>query len=402
MINPSVMFENFRLDSQVCPSCASTGMTAFYTVTGIPVHSCLLMASQDEAVNFPRGDLQLAHCPACGFICNTQFDSSVQNYCSRYEESQGFSGCFNEFQDRLIGRLVDKYDIRNKDVLEIGCGKGEFLTRLCEAGSNRGVGIDPSYVPGRSSEGSNPDITFIRDFYSENYADLNADFIVCRHTLEHIAPVGRFIRNLRQTIGSRTDTLVFFEVPDVMRMLGEGAFWDIYYEHCSYFSVGSLARLFRQNAFDLLEVSLDFDDQYIMLVARPTSTATLPELPGEDDLGQIEQSVETFRQSCQERIGKWRRFMSTSGGRKTVAWGSGSKGVAFLSTLKLGQEVPYVVDINKYRQGKFMPATGQRIVAPDFLATFRPDDVIVMNPIYCGEIQADLQNLGIKARLHAV
>jgi hypothetical protein len=37
-------------------------------------------------------------------------------------------------------------------------------------------------------------------------------------------------------IGERDDTAVFFETPDAKRVLAEGAFWDIYYEHCSYFS----------------------------------------------------------------------------------------------------------------------------------------------------------------------
>ena len=32
------------------------------------------------------------------------------------------------------------------NILEIGCGKGEFLVQICEIGDNRGVGIDPTYV----------------------------------------------------------------------------------------------------------------------------------------------------------------------------------------------------------------------------------------------------------------
>ena len=37
-----------------------------------------------------------------------------------------------------------------------------------------------------------------------------------------------------------------FELPDSRRVFDEVAFWDIYYEHCSYFTPGSLARLFRE------------------------------------------------------------------------------------------------------------------------------------------------------------
>ena len=69
--------------------------------------------------------------------------------------------------------------------------------------------------------------------------------MLCRHTLEHIAPTGRFLRTIRNVIGDRSDTVVLFELPDAVRILREGAFWDINYEHCSYFSPGSLSRLFR-------------------------------------------------------------------------------------------------------------------------------------------------------------
>jgi len=62
------------------------------------------------------------------------------------------------------------------------------------------------------------------------------------------------------------------------------AFEDIYYEHCSYFSPGSLARLFRSCDFDVVELTCDFDDQYIILVAKPSAGPTEPRHALEDDL----------------------------------------------------------------------------------------------------------------------
>ena len=67
---------------------------------------------------------------------------------------------------------------------------------------------------------------------------------------------------------------MFFEVPDVGRVLREQAFWDIYYEHCSYFSPGSLARVFRANRFDVIELAKEYDEQYVMIVVRPVDRPT--------------------------------------------------------------------------------------------------------------------------------
>ena len=74
---------------------------------------------------------------------------------------------------------------------------------------------------------------------------------------------------VRAAIGDRTDTVVLFELPDVLRVLRDAAFWDVYYEHCSYFSPGSLARLFRLTGFEVLRLEMDYDDQYILLEAKP-------------------------------------------------------------------------------------------------------------------------------------
>ena len=142
-------------------------MQLFYDVDNIPVHSTLQMATPEAAVNYPRGQLKLGFCPSCGFVHNSVFDSSVHEYSSNCEESQGFSPTFNSFAKKLAQRWIDRYDLRNKEILEIGCGKGEFLVLMCELGNNRGIGIDPSYQPDRNpSKPLPPGLRFIQDHYS--------------------------------------------------------------------------------------------------------------------------------------------------------------------------------------------------------------------------------------------
>ena len=246
-------FEPQNDPTAVCPNCRGQGMHLFYEIRDIPVHSCLLMRTRAEALDYPTGDLRLGFCPSCGFLANTLFDSAVHEYSARYEETQGFSECFNAFARGLAQRLIDQYDLHGKRILEIGCGKGEFLALMCELGENHGIGIDPAYVPDRQPKGAVARAEFIRDFYLPKYAHLSADFFVCRHTLEHIAQTLEFMQLVRDAIGTRDDTLFFMEVPETIRILRSGAFWDVYYEHCSYFSPGSLARVIRSCGFDLLD-----------------------------------------------------------------------------------------------------------------------------------------------------
>ena len=80
-----------------------------------------------------------------------------------------------------------------------------------------------------------------------------------------------------------------------------------------------------------------------------------------------------------------------------------SKGVAFLTTL--GQsidDIAYAVDINPIKHGTFMAGTGQEIVAPEFLREYRPDVVVIMNPVYRAEVTADLSALGLSPQIETL
>ena len=130
-----------------CPNCGGGGMAPLYSLDGIPVHSTIQLSKRDEALKFPTGNLTFGFCPKCAFFANTRYDPSVQEYSTQCEESQHVSPTFNKFATALAERWIDRYDIRDKTIIEVGCGKGEFLTLMCELGNNNGIGIDPS-APG--------------------------------------------------------------------------------------------------------------------------------------------------------------------------------------------------------------------------------------------------------------
>lgn len=388
-----------------CPSCGANSIQLFYNVSQVPVHSVLLLHDRETAVNFPTGDITLGFCQSCGFISNVAFDASKQDYAGEYEATQGYSPTFNAFSRRLAGDLIDRYDLHGKHIVEIGCGMGEFLYLLCEMGGNTGTGFDPAYDPARAIVEIGDNINFVKDYYSEKYAAQKGDFFCCKMTLEHISETAEFVGTVRRAVGDDPDKVVFFQVPNARYVFGDVAFWDIYYEHCSYFSLGSIARLFRHVGFDVIDLWTDYDDQYLMIGARPLTSQSINQLAQENDLVQVAQDVAQFSERYPLLLAEWRqRFAEFRGnGRRVVLWGGGSKGVSFLTTLGIGLDtVQYVVDINPNKSGTFMAGTGQEIVAPDFLPSYQPDVVIVMNPIYREEIRRDLEKLGLTPDLLTV
>ncbi len=389
-------------NSEKCPSCGSIGLKSFYKVDSVPVHSCVLKDSRDEALGFPEGSIDLRFCPACGFITNMAYDIKHRDYSTGYEDQQSFSATFNDFARGLAEKWVKKYDLHNKKIIEIGCGKGDFLRLICEIGDNHCIGIDPAFIEDRVESAEN--IVFIKDYYSEKYSYLKGDMICCRHTLEHIDRTAEFIRTIRKSIGDNTDTLVFFEIPDAMRVLKEQAFWDIYYEHCSYFTPGSLGRLFRAEGFEILDLYTEFDDQYLIIETKASPKPVAKPHPAEEPSSQTEKEVLEFEENIKSRLDFWRGFFNTAfgQGKKIAVWGSGSKCVAFMTTLGLRDQVGAIVDINPHRHSKFIPSVGKEIVDPQMLKDYHPDIVVIMNPIYRNEIAADLKAMGLDPELMAV
>jgi SAM-dependent methyltransferase len=376
-------------------------MSLFYEVKSIPVHSCVLLSNEDDAMNFPIADVNLGICKNCGFISNVIFNPSLLDYSMNYEDQQSFSPTFIVFVQKLANYLIKKYNLYNKDILEIGCGKGDFLLLICKLGNNRGIGIDPAFVNDRIEDISPRQITFIKDYYSERYAHYHGDFICCRHTLEHIYNTGEFVRGIRRAIGDRLDTIVFFEVPDVTRILHEIAFWDIYYEHCSYFSPGSLAQLFRLNKFEVIEITRTFGGQYLLIETKPVLEIANKKHELEENVYEIENDVNYFSLNYRKKLIDWKKQLDQikSDGLRAVVWGSGSKCVSFLTTMNVKDEVNAIIDINPYRHGKFIPKVGKKILPPEYLKEYQPDITYVMNPIYLNEIRQNIENMGVSTKI---
>ncbi len=387
------------------PVCPESEAIPLLDMPGVPVHCNVLWPTRQAALAAPRGDIRLTYLPACGHAYNPAFDPSLMEYTQEYENSLHFSPRFQEYATALAGGLVEKYDLRDKDIVEIGAGKGDFLIMLCALSGNRGWGYDPSYVPEPGYIA--PNVTFVQDFYTEKYLDQRADLIVCRHVLEHIPDPDAFVAQVRRAVGEQ-QSVVFFEVPNALWTLQRGGIWDVIYEHCSYYSPTSLAHLFERHGFRVLAVNEVFGGQFLTIEAvteegargqgaRAREESSSPE-PGTWNLepaADAEAFAAAYRAKRDEWCGRLRELAAA--GQRGVVWGAGSKGVTFLNATGAGEEIVAVVDINPRKQGKYVAGTGQPIVAPAELADLRPDFVIIMNANYREEIGRMLAEVGVAA-----
>ncbi len=393
--------DNTDASTTSCPICRGSNVAPIADILAMPVLCNVLLPSKEAAQAVPRGDLKLSFCTKCGHVFNTSFDAARFDYTAEYENSLHFSARFQAFVEDLADRLIVTYGLRGKKVVEIGCGKGDFLGLLCERGPNEGIGFDPSFEPDLLEENASSRFTVVRDLYSETYADHDADLVCCRHVLEHVPQPRAFIETVRRAVGERTDTALYFEVPNVLHTFRDLAIWDLIYEHFSYFSPSSLAFLFAECGFRVERVNEVYGRQFIGIDARPGKAIGSSSKRSSEGVLHLARHVESFIEGFDAKKAEWRSMIDgfVSRGEKAVVWGAGSKGVTILNMLGVMDEIEYVVDINPRKQGKHIAGTGQRIVAPEFLKDVHPDAVIVVNPIYSEEIRATLSALGLAPRL---
>ena len=362
----------------------------------MPVHSVTVLRTPEDARAIATGDISLSLCETCGFVFNSTFEGGKQDYFHDYVSTQAMSPVFNSFHKRLAEDLIDRHDLHDRNVVEIGCGQGEFLELLCGLGGNHGTGFDPAYEPGRKLP---PGLNIIKDVYSARHAEAAGDFIACKMTLEHIGDVGNFVDGVRHAAGDDPKRTVFFQVPDAGHVLAENGFWDIYYEHCSYFFTSTLGYLFSRAGFTVTKLRSDYDGQYLMVEGHPAPVAA--SLPPPADVARTVAEVRRFAAEVPDLLASWsddlRRHRAA--GKRTILWGGGSKAVAFLTTLGITDEIEAAVDINPEKHGSFLAVTAHPVISPEALRNQQINRVIVMNPIYCNEIAAQLRSLGCQAEL---
>ncbi len=363
-----------------CPACGAAAGEEVYRAGELPANSVRLFRDRGEARAIPRGDMRLVRCDRCGLMWNRAFDPSLVIYDPDYEETQGHSAVFRAFHDGLAAELVDRLRLASGTVVEIGCGKGEFLELMLRHGAGRGIGFDPSWRPGSVVDGAR------LDFRVETFPPAApvpaADLYCCKMTLEHVADARAFVGAIAAH-ARRDRARVFLMVPDAGRILSASAFWDVYYEHCLYFTATALEGLVRRSGLAVLETRAMYDGQYLGLLAAPANgdepeAAALPAAIGSDLAGNAR---------------RWRQWLSA--GRRVALWGGGSKAVALVSALPSAAPIVAVVDINPRKQGCFLPGSGLEVSAPSALTACRPDAVLAMNPVYREEISASLREMGL-------
>lgn len=315
------------------------------------------------------------------FVENDAFDDSLIDYSDNYENSQAFSVKFQAHMKSVLSLLKQEAE-RNSLVVEVGCGKGDFVKMVQADGFFQIEGYDASY------EGNNPAIE--RRYLNES-DKIKADLVVLRHVLEHIPNPYNFLCMLKKVFGNAK---IYIEVPNYDWIVANNTFFDITYEHVNYFSQLSLKKLFDTPT---TKQGLLFDEQYQYVFADlSTLNVEFNELYESQNWEYI-----SFSDLFPNLRADIERLDTLAQESYVYVWGAATKGCLFLAHCKnnnlLIDKIQYAIDQNPQKIGKYLPGSLVQIKSKqEFFKTVKDNALlIVSNPAYKDEIAAEVKAAGL-------
>jgi SAM-dependent methyltransferase len=380
----------------ICPACDGPDLHPVIDLGRLPANGTRPFPTREAALAEPTGRVRLVACGTCGFVFNADFDPALVHVGPDLEETQGASPAFVRLQRTLAAEMAARHGLHGGRILEIGCGKGEFLAMIAAVAEAHGEGFDPAFIPGRAGPGEGRIRVHRRVFTAADAVAARHDLVVCQMTLEHMAdPAG--LVDLARDAAAATGASVVFTVPEALHLLRAGNPFEVHHEHAGYFSPGSLARLFRRRGLAVTDLRILHAGQCLLIEAcagHGLSAHAIEEPPCETlaaARGFAAAAADT-RDRWRTRVARWR-----DAGGGVVLWGAGSRATTLMNLVGVGDAVTAVVDANPRRDGSFVAGTGHPVVAPHRLPLLQPRLVVVLNPVYRDEVRGMLASVGLGA-----
>ena len=319
-----------------------------------------------ESLERDKGvDLEVCQCSGCGLV---QLSNDPVPYYREVIRAAAFSEEMKDFRRKQFGSFVQKFSLKRKKVIEIGCGRGEYLSIMKEFGVDAyGLEHSEKSVMQCVKNGLKVLKGFIQSSTdSLNHAPFDAFFIL--NFLEHLPDPNLTLRGIYNNLTD--DAVGLVEVPNFAMILRKKLFSEFIGDHLFYFTKETLNTTLRQNGFEIIECNEIWYDYIISAIVKKR---------GKLDISHFYKHQAQLKNEIEEYI---RRFKD----KKVAIWGAGHQALAIISLINLADKIKYVIDSATFKQGKYTPATHLRIVSPDALDQDPPDAVIVMAASYSDEV----------------
>lgn len=327
-------------------------------------------------------ELSLYQCDSCGLV---QFDCLPVSYYKDVIRSGGFSTTMVELRRNQYEHFINNYCLSGKNILEVGCGQGEFLSVLEEFNVNAyGIEHKDELVNLACSRGLN----VWKDFAEDKDTVLKDPYLVGKYDaflsfnfLEHQPDPKGMLECIYGNLADEGMGLV--TVPSLEYILEHNGYYELIRDHLAYYSYETLENLFNRTGFEVLEKEMVNRDT-LSFIVKKTGINRI------DHNHSISKPVDVSglsksKTAIQEEITALTEA-AVNKGKQIAIWGASHQGFTLAATTDLKKHAKYIIDSAPFKQGRFAPASHLPIVAPDHYFEEPVDIILIVAPGYTEEI----------------
>ena len=392
------LLKNYKFE---CRSCNNLKLKRVVSLGYQPLANNLLKNKNEKDELFP---LEMNYCPNC-HNCQLSVVLDPKKMFSNYLYLSSTSKTFRDHFETAANKYIKEFKLTpNKSyIIDVGSNDGVALRPFKNLKFRNILGIEPAKNLAKLAN-KNKIRTYNGFLDNKGLKKIkkNADIILASNVFAHSDELKMMAECMLKLL--KKDGTIIIEVQYLLNTLQDVTFDNIYHEHYNYWSLTSLVRFFNQFSAKIYKVEkIDTHGGSIRIYVKKNLKTKIEKsikqlLIEEEKFGiknyqtykNFAKNVYRIRDNVRKNISKL-----TKGDTKIIGYGSPAKATTALNFFGISNEIEYIVEDNKLKQGKFLPGMKIPITSKNNVKG-KPDYALVLAWNFLEEIKKNNTDLAHK------
>ena len=389
------LLQNYKFE---CRSCKNENLKRVVSLGYHPLANNLLKSKKEKEELFP---LEMNYCPNC-HNCQLSIVVDPNKMFSNYLYLSSTSKTFRNHFENAAKKYINEFKLSPKKsyIIDVGSNDGIALKPFKKLNFKNILGIEPAKNLAKLA--NKEKIKTYNGFLDRNSIKSikkNADLILASNVFANSDDLKDMADCMFKLL--KKNGTIIIEVQYLLNTLKDLTFDNIYHEHYNYWSLTSLVTFFKQFKATIYKAEKINTHGgsiriYVQKGAKTKVEKNVKELLKEEDKFGIKsfktyqkfsKSVYKIRENVRKNI-----LRLTQNNTKIIGYGSPAKATTALNFFGISNEIEYIVEDNKLKQGKFLPGMRIPIVSREKIKE-KPDYALVLAWNFFDEIKKKNRDL---------